>query len=130
MQYNSQQVQFVPVPNQQIPDEGPKAIPLLLDFSTDPNGTIDIDGQMIGAQGRFAMVQTIFIDLNGAANPLTVTFNQSGQSITAKVNTQGYYNVLAPNPWKIRFQSLPGSTDNVGVYLINVPIPGVVWPTV
>lgn len=127
MLLNSNNLQFCVIPNQAIPSEGPKAIPLVLDFSSNPE--IEIDGQQITALGRFAMVQTLFIDLSGAANNLIVSINGTGQQIVAKVGTQGYYNVMCPNPFKLKFTSQVGSTDNVPVYLINVPIPGVVWVT-
>lgn len=120
---------FCVTPNQAIPTEGPKAIPLVLDFSSANNDPIEVDLQMFEAQARISMVQTLYIDMAGASNPLTVTINISGQKIVAKVDTQGYYNVLAPNPAKLKFESAQGSTDNLAVYLINVPIPGMVWTT-
>lgn len=124
------QTRFSVIPNQAIPTEGPKAIPLVLDFSAANNEGIEVDLTMFEQQARMSMVQTLYIDMSQAANPLTVNCNDSGQKIVAKVGTQGYYNVLVPNPAKFRFESVQGSTDNLPVYLINVPIPGVVWPTV
>jgi hypothetical protein len=85
---------------------------------------------MLGALARFSMLQTIFIDMDGQANPLTVTINGSGQRIIAKQNTQGYYNVLAPNPIKVRFQTSAGGVIALPVYLCNMAIPGSVWATV
>jgi len=115
-------------PNQAIPDEGPKVIPLFLDFST--IDTWDLDLQMVQALAKFAMIQTLFIDMDQQANPLSVIFNGSGQKIVAKINTQGYYNVLAPSPCKLSFVSTVGSNIVVPVYVLNVAIPGSVWPTV
>jgi hypothetical protein len=129
MQLSTDKLQFVITPNQTIPkDEGPKVIPLILDFSS--IDTWDLDGQMLGALTQFSMVQTLFIDMNGQANPLTVTINGSGQKIIVKTNTQGYYNVLCPNPFKIRFEQSAGGGIAVPVYLINTAIPGAVWDTV
>jgi len=125
----SGQTRFCITPNQAIPTEGPKAIPLLLDFSAAQVDGIEVDLTMFEQQARLSMVQTLYIDMADAANPLTVIIGDSGQKIVAKVGTQGYYSVLAPNPAKFRFLSTQGSTDNLPVYLINVPIPGMVWPT-
>lgn len=130
MQYTSQNVQFCLTRNQVIPDEGPKAIPLVLDFSSSAGDPIEIDAQYLQSLGRFSMLQTIFVDMSDAANNLTIKVNGSGQKIVAKVGTQGYYSVLAPNPFKLVFETSPGGTDNLPLYLINVPIPGVVWSTV
>jgi hypothetical protein len=127
MLLDNKQVGFVLTPNQSIPKEGPKVIPLILDFST--VDTWDLDGQYIGALGRFSMIQTVFIDMDGQANPLTLIVNGSGQKIIAKTNTQGYYNVMVPNPWKLQFRSTAGGNIAVPVYLLNVAIPGAVWPT-
>ena len=129
MLLDNKQIQFCTVPNQTIPkEEGPKAIPIILDFSTVAQW--DLDGQIVGALGRFSMVQTVYIDMDGQANPVTILINGSGQRIIAKPNTQGYYNVLVPNPWKLSFLSTAGGNINVPVYLINTSIPGMVWPTV
>lgn len=112
--------------NQEVPDEGPKALPLLLDFS----GTVteyDLDLTNQQQQGYITMIQTIYIDLSrsGAAD-LTITINGSQQVIKAKAGTQGYYSVLVPNPPKLTFAS-SASSAVVPVYLINVPVAGVVW---
>lgn len=115
------------VKNQIVPDEGPKAIPVLLDFS----GTateIDLDLLTVQQQGYFSMLQTIYIDLSGSANNLTIIVGNSNQKIVAKPSTQGYYNVLAPNNVRLRFQSAAGGTQ-IPLFLINVPVAGVVWAT-
>lgn len=124
---DQKQLQQVLIQNQFVPDEGPKAIPVLLDFT----GAVDtyiLDIELLQNQGRMSMVQTLFIDLSQSANPLTVTIN-GGQTIIAKARTQGYYTILAANPFKATFQSLAGGVV-IPVQLINSAIPGVVWSTV
>lgn len=120
---------FCVVPNQAIPTEGPKVIPLVLDFSKAADQPIEVDLSLFEQQARISMIQSVYIDMSQAANNLVLTVNDSGQRIVAKVGTQGYYTVLVPTPSKLRFESTAGSTDNLPVYLINVPIPGMVWPT-
>jgi hypothetical protein len=113
--------------NQLIPKEGPKALPALLDF-TGTVGTYTVDLLSLEQLGIFSMLQTIFIDLSNSANNLTVTFPDSGQVIIAKPHTQGYYPVLCPIPMKLRFSSAPAGSL-IPLFLINVPIAGVTWPS-
>ena len=75
------------------------------------------------------MIQTMYIDMSASDVPMIVNINGSRQNITAKGRTQGYYCVLAPNPVKLTF-TCAGGPLGVVVYFINVPIPGVVWPTI
>ncbi len=120
-------VAFCMLNNQVIPDEGPKEIALVIDFSSSNGDPIEIDLMLFNQDGRFSMLQTLWVDLSNAANDLRITLANSGQVIQAKTKTQGYYNVLAPNPLKLRFETLQGGLINVPVGLINVPIPGSVW---
>src|ERR1700674_3225355 len=116
------------IPNQTIPDEGPKAIPIRLDFSV-AGGSItsySIDLLITQERALLTMVQTLYIDLSTAVNDLIVTVGGSNQIIQAEAGTQGYYPVLCPNPPKFQIDvAAPGDVDTV--FLINVPIAGVVW---
>jgi hypothetical protein len=124
---NSQQLQVVLTLNQMVPDEGPKAIPLSLDFS---GGTdIDLDIETVQTQGRFSMIQALYVDMDGQANNVTVTVPGSNQRIILKPNTQGYYTVMCPNPAKLHFTGVQGQAA-VPIFLINFPVAGHSWPTV
>lgn len=114
--------------NQQLPDEGPKAIPVRLDFTPSSPATLTyvLDLELIWSQAKISMIQTIFIDNSQNSNALSVTVNGTGQIIVAAANTQGYYAVLCPNPPKLSFSSASSSVALV-VFLINIPISGVVW---
>lgn len=116
-----------PVVNQIIPDEGPKAVPILLDFSgAQISYTLNLLLQQQGA--LISMVQTVFIDLSNAAHDLLITagVNVLNQVIHAKAGTQGYYPILCPSPPQITFTA-GALGDVVPVVLINIPIAGVVW---
>ena len=117
-------LQYQPVNNQEVPQEGPKAIPLKLDFSKATE--YDLDLQNLQERGFIAMVQTIYIDNSAAASPTSAVFNTTNQNVTAAPATQGYYSVLCPNPPRMKFLNTSGA-DQVVVFLINVPIAGVVW---
>ena len=119
-------LQFQPVNNQEVPQEGPKAIPIKLDFSKATE--YDLDLQNLQERGFIAMVQSIYVDASAATAATIVAFNSTNQNITAKAATQGYYSVLCPNPPKMKFINTSGS-DQVVVFLLNVPVAGVVWAT-
>lgn len=113
--------------NQQLPSEGPKAIPILLDF-TGAIATYTLDLLLLTERGFLSMVQCLYIDNSGSSNPVVVTVNGTNQNITAKANTQGYYAVLAPNPCKLTFAGT-ANTVLVPVFLLNMPVSGSVWST-
>jgi hypothetical protein len=123
---NQQTVQVSLPQNQQVPNEGPKAIPLLLNFVTVASYSLDLT--YIQESGQISMVQTLFIDASTATADLVVTVNGTNQKIVAAAGTQGYYPVLCPNPPKFAFVNTSGA-DVIPVFLINAPISGVVWST-
>jgi hypothetical protein len=124
MVINQQTVQVSLPQNQQVPNEGPKAIPLLLNFAA--AASFDLDLTLTQEQGYISMIQTLFIDMSEASDPLIVTVNGTNQKIMAAIGTQGYYSVLCPNPPRFTFANASGS-DVIPLFLINAPIPGVVW---
>lgn len=115
--------------NQYVPDEGPKGIPLFLSFTDGTTNEFDLDLEQWQSQGWLSMVQCIYIDMSQATSPLTVSLAGGFQNIVAKVNTQGYYSVLCPNPVKIKFLGT-ANMGKVTVILVNVPIAGHAWATV
>lgn len=126
MNINQQQLQFPPIQNQLVVGKkGPLAARLIIDFST--TQSYDLDMQQVQSTNQFDLCQTIFIDNSQGGAAVTVTIGGSGQMIVAKAGTQGYYNVLCPNPIKINFQSGGGAPCTI--FLINVAIPGAVWNT-
>jgi hypothetical protein len=113
------------VENQLVPKEGPKAIPLFLDFTL--ADTYNLDLQLMQPQGFFSMLQTIFVDLSMTDIAMTIVIGGL-QTVVVKGRTQVYVPVLASNPVKLSFTNA-GGPNNVRVILINVAIPGVVWPS-
>lgn len=124
--YDNQHIQNLALDNQQIPQEGSKAAPIRLDFTL--ADSYSLDTQNIMARGFLSMVQTLFIDMSSTDVAMTILINGSGQRLVIKGRTQGYYNVMAPSPVKMIFTCAGGPQD-VLVWLINVPVPGHVWPT-
>lgn len=123
--YNQNLLSDLQVANQEIPTEGPRAIPLLLDFSVLASYLIDLLSQQ--QQTRISMVQTVYIDLKDFDQALTVKVEGIGQVIKAKGRTQGYYPILGTAPTKLTIASTAAGI--VPVTLLNVPIAGSVWAT-
>lgn len=125
---NPSSLQVTPVSDRLLPQEGPKGIPLILDFGANASYSVDLTN--ILATAYISMLQTLFIDLSDPAlSNVSVDTGVSVQTITAKAQTQGYYNALIPNPPKLTFRST-GGAGVARIILINVAIPGSVWPTV
>ena len=123
--YASGNFNFQNVQNQTLPEEGPKSLPLLLDF-TGSVTEYDVDLLQIQDQKKLTSVQTLFIDMTGASGSMTVTIQGTNQVIVAHENTQGYYAVLCPYPTRLAFVSTDAAII-VSVQLINIPISGAVW---
>lgn len=118
---------FQDAPNNTVPQEGPKAIPILLDFS----GAVteyDLDMTIPREQNRISMVQTIYIDASLSTNGLTLICEGTNQRITVKGKTQGYYPIAVPNEPKLQFFGT-ASDAIIPIILFNTPIAGVQWAT-
>ena len=125
MNVNQLQVQFQPIQNQLIVGKkGPLAAFMLLDFTI--TNEWDLDMQQVQGTNQFDLCQTIYIDASAAGADFQVFVPGSQQIITAKAGTQGYYNIICPNPIKMQFTCAGGQ---VRIHLTNVAIPGAVWST-
>jgi|WetSurMetagenome_2_1015567.scaffolds.fasta_scaffold1252681_1 hypothetical protein len=113
--------------NQIVPDEGPKALPVILDFSV--VDTYDLDLSNLQQRGWFSMLQTIFVDTKDAGGGvLTITISGSGQQLVIPSGRQGYYSVLVPNPAKLTFFCATAAL--LKVFLLNVAVPGHDWSVI
>ena len=119
------QLNFQDVPNNTVPQDGPKGVPLLLDFS----GAVteyDLDMTIPRQQNRISQIQTIYIDASKSAHGMTVIAAGTNQNVTVAGGTQGYYPIAVPNEPRFRF--LGTANDAIcQVILFNVPIPGQSW---
>jgi hypothetical protein len=127
MNINALSAATIPVYNAQVPVEGPVAIPLSLDFTA--ASVYTIDGHPLTDQGFISLIQTIFVDTTDCVSNLIVSLDGSRQKISIKPNTQGYYPLVCPNPWRITFTCLQGPVG-VFVILLNVPIAPGQWSVV
>lgn len=120
-------IQVCQVKNQLVPQEGPKSIPLVLDFATETAYLYDATTQQ--NLGYLSMVQTIWVDTSGMAAALVISIPGSRQTLTIPPNMNGFLNVLCPNPAKVQFSSSAGA-GIANVQLINTPIAAIMWATV
>lgn len=125
MNLNASNLQFSTVKGLAVPAEGPRAVPLTLDFSAAAQYTLNL--QNTQARDYISMVQAVYLDNSANASPLTVTFPASGQSITIAPNRQGYFSVLCPNPAQLVFSS--AGTVLCTAILLNFPVTDADWAT-
>lgn len=115
------------VKNQLLPAEGPKTIPVSLDFTTETVFALDMSQQI--RRKFISLIQSVFIDNQYNDNPLVVTIGITGQVIKAKGRTQGYYPVLAPPEFTCTFSCAGVGDSPTVVYLMNMPIAPGQWAT-
>lgn len=105
--------------------EGPRILPILnIDFSLNPIYSLDYSNQM--RVGRMSMIQTVYVDNSQNDAQVTVTLT-TGQRITAKGRTQGFYSALAQEPFRVAFESDGGAL--VSFIFMNFPIQPAQWLT-
>lgn len=105
--------------------EGPRILPILnLDFGQSDFYSLDYSNQM--KQGRMSMVQTVFID-NSQNDAAVTVMMTTGQQIVVKGRTQGYYNCLVQDPFKVSFGS-PGGA-RVSIIFCNFQVQPAQWLT-
>jgi len=127
MNIDQQTVQYVTIKNQLVATgKGPLAARLVVDFTA--QNSYDLDMQNAQSLNQFDLCQTIFVDNSAGGAAVTITIKGSGQVIVVKAGTQGYFNVMCPNPIQINFTSAGGSV--VTVFLIDVAIPGATWSAI
>jgi len=124
---DSVHVNSVPVFNDRISEGGPIAYPVNLDFTANTSYTLDLS--QILHLTYLDYVQTMYVDTNGAAGPVTITIRGVNQVFVIQANTEGYYPVLANSPLVFDFVSLTANAV-VKVILFNNPISPGQWPTV
>lgn len=110
--------------NGAIPMGGPVAINTVIEID---QTEVLVDLKLDYATGKISGVQTLYIDLRDFLGDVTVTMPDTGQRITARAGTQGYYPVLSTNLMKfIVSATIDGKFP---INFINFPIALGVWPS-
>lgn len=77
--------------------------------------------------GLISSVQALYIDNSGAASgQLTITCTATGQVIKFPAQSQGYINVLQPNPFVLSIVN--AGTKIATMSLLNFSVPQIIWP--
>lgn len=99
-----------------MPGEGPKCIPLTLDFSAFTTYVLDYSNMT--RRNFMGMVQTVFVDNTLSASILSITTPVQVLKIPAGV--QGYFPIIVPTPIKLQFDSAGAVVCKV--LLLNFPV--------
>ncbi len=101
-----------------VPPEGPKCVPLNLDFSA--ANFYEIDYSNMQSRAFLSMCQTLWVDNSLSATVLTIFIPGTAQTLKIPVGVQGYFTCLCPNPIHILFSSAGGVVCQVT--LCNFPV--------
>jgi hypothetical protein len=101
-----------------VPAEGPKCVPLTLDFSSIQ--TLELDYGNMQSRGFLAMCQTLWVDNFNSATILTILIPGTGQTLKIPAGVQGYFTCLCPSPIHMIFSSTGGVVCQVT--LCNFPV--------
>jgi hypothetical protein len=117
----------VQIGNSYIPPEGPKALPLALDFTINTAYQLQVTDIFSKGPGKpgFSVLQGFYADNSQSAAQLTVTISGTGQTLIVPAGFEGYIPMLSPSGGTITFTSLGGIQLNVDLY--NVPMPAMIW---
>lgn len=117
---NTSQVQLL---NGLVPKEGPRAVPVQLDFTA--TTTAELDFALAQAQARLTGVQAIWIDNTNSGSDLVIVAQSTGQRIVVKARHQGSFPVIGAIPPKFVLTSSGGVI--IESLWLNVPIPANEW---
>lgn len=110
-----------PIQNGYAPTESPKALPLVLDFSTE-----SIYGEKFyreNATGIIEFFQAVWIDNTANANPVYVRMiGGTQQVIKCEAGSHGAFPIFATLPQNFEFETTPDSGLKVTFIFLNVPI--------
>lgn len=107
--------------NGAIPNQ-PQTINAFIEINS---SSVLVDLTMQLAQGKIAGVQTVYVDLINHPGDVSIYMPDTGQRITAKSHTQGYYPVLSTNLMKFEISSTVNG--KFPIQFINFPIALGVW---
>lgn len=120
--------QFVSVPifNQLVPNDKPKAATCFLDFNA--ADTYDFDFLQTIWQNQLTMVQGLYFSTKNVGANVTLTIDAVQQTMQFDNNKQGYRPLLFPDSNKPsgRF-SASGGSGVMQVIFLNVPMPCFEW---
>lgn len=113
--------------NALIPQEGPRIIPIVVDFSQGQSQLLDF--QQAFALKRISNIQSAWVDNSATNIPVVITIANTGQNIIVRGRAQGYIPLLAQAETKVTVTSV-GNTGVFRISVANVPIDSILYSTV
>lgn len=105
--------------NNKFPAEGPKALPIAIEFPQAGTATIDLLEQT--NMGRISQIQGAWIDNTDGPN-LILECDVTNQVIHIATGMQGYLQLLSANPPTFRLTSDAATTKDVLIHFLNFPV--------
>lgn len=109
--------------NQTTPKDGPRAIPVRVDFTVEQSWELDLSLQ--NSMAVMKNVQSFFVDNSNNAEPLSIFVSTLQQTIIIPPLSQGYVPILATTPAKLILNTTGGVV--VQFQFMNVPMPLHIW---
>jgi hypothetical protein len=122
---NPNQLPVYTTQNLQVPKEGPRAIPLLLDFSLSESYSLNLQNSQ--ELLRVTTIQGVFIDNSQSSANVAVSCPVTGQVIIVAPGHQAYKTLFCPYPSQINFYSTGGIV--LKFQLTNFPVVNDDWST-
>ena len=116
------------VANQSLPPLA-KCLPYVVPFDTNSSTVELLDLTNIQATGNIDQIQAVFIDNSANTVSFTLRTNVLLQNIVIPPQSQAFVPVLSLKPTVLTFTA-GGSSANVPIFLINVPMPLAIWNAV
>lgn len=106
-----------------VPADGPKSLPITIDFSVDPVWKVDLTQQTNLKIVNF--IQCVFVDNSQNTEPLYIQTETVRQQIVIPPFSQGYVPILAARPPVLNMQTAGGIA--ITFHFLNVPMPLAIW---
>jgi len=113
------------VSNGYAPAQGPKALPIEVDFTGSASQTFNLLQEE--TQGQIQNIQSVFVDNSDNANPLTILFAITQQRIVVPAGAQGIWPVICAEQVQFTVSTNAGDGLQVMLILLNVPMPLTQW---
>jgi len=110
--------------NAQIPPEGPRAVRLVAPFT---NMATDFDVNILLTQSQkfLSMIVSVFVDNSLSAVECDLFISVLNVTLKIPAGAQAYLPILVPSNATMTLHS--AGAVNVGIDLLNVPVPAAVW---
>lgn len=114
-----------PVFNGYAPAQGPKALPVRLDFTLDTEITVDFTSAE--ESNGISFIQSVWVDNSANPNALILTFDITGQRIVVPATAQSVFPVIATLKSKCVATTTPGANIVANAIFMNVPMASELW---